>query len=158
MSPTLKSGLLIGVLCGIWTHVMGFTGWYKDPAMLNAFYLVILIQLVVLVWGLKQTASEKAYGGQVMTGTLMSLYGGVILFFNSLLFTMVLFPHYFEDLRMMYAEMMRGEGKSETEIETAIQAAMVMQTPFLQALFGLIGTVVTGLIVSLVVAIFYRKK
>ncbi len=32
------------------------------------------------------------------------------------------------------------------------------QTPFLQALFGAIGTVVTGLVSSLVIAAFARKK
>jgi hypothetical protein len=33
-----------------------------------------------------------------------------------------------------------------------------VQTPFLQALFGAVGTIVTGLVVSLVVAIFARTK
>ena len=33
MTPTLTAGLLLGVLCGIWTFVMGFTGWYKDPVV-----------------------------------------------------------------------------------------------------------------------------
>jgi hypothetical protein len=32
MNPILSAGLLIGVLCGVWMFVMGFTGWYRDPA------------------------------------------------------------------------------------------------------------------------------
>jgi hypothetical protein len=33
MNPILSTGLLIGLLCGAWTFVMGFTGWYKDPVL-----------------------------------------------------------------------------------------------------------------------------
>ena len=29
MNPILSAGILIGVLCGVWTFVMGFTGWSK---------------------------------------------------------------------------------------------------------------------------------
>ncbi len=29
MNPILSAGILIGVLCGLWTFLMGFTGWYK---------------------------------------------------------------------------------------------------------------------------------
>ncbi len=158
MNTTLKSGILIGLLCGVWTIIMGITGWYIDPVLLNLFFVVILIQIGVLVWGLRQTAPQNLYLRQVIEGTLMSLYGGIILFFFSLVFTTVLFPHYFEDIREMYSQMMRSEGKTEAEIAQAVNEAMASQTPFLQAFYGLTGTVATGLVVSLVIAIVYRKK
>ena len=46
MSATVKGGILIGTLCAGWTLIMGFTGWFKDPRLQYAFYVVILIQLV----------------------------------------------------------------------------------------------------------------
>ena len=30
MNIPTRAGVLLGVLCVIWTFVMGFTGWYKD--------------------------------------------------------------------------------------------------------------------------------
>jgi len=87
MSATVKGGILIGTMCAGWTLIMGFTGWLKDPKLMYAFYLVILIQIGVMIWALRQTATAgKTYGGQVWAGTLMSAIGGVILFFTSLPF------------------------------------------------------------------------
>ncbi|MEK6570497.1 MAG: DUF4199 domain-containing protein [Bacteroidota bacterium] len=159
MNHTTKAGLLIGVLCGIWVFVMGFSGWYKDPVMLYAFWLVILIQLGVLIWGLKAVATTGAsYGKLVGSGTMMSVIGGLILFFTSLLFTTVVFPHYFEELRTIQEQMLKESGKSEQEIMQEMQAAATMSTSFINAISGFIGTVVTGLTASLIIGAIVRKK
>ena len=158
MNTTLKTGIIIGVACAVWTLIMGITGWYKDPVMLNMFFLVILIEIGVLVWGLKQSATEKTYGGQVITGTIASVIAGVILFFNSLLFTNVLFPNYFKDLETAQTTMMKNEGKSDEEITKAVEEAKSMNTPMMNAVMGFVGTVGTGLVASLVIAAFARKK
>ncbi|HZY09885.1 MAG TPA: DUF4199 domain-containing protein [Bacteroidota bacterium] len=159
MNTTTRGGILIGVLCGIWTFVMGFTGWYKDPTLLYAFWLVIPIQIGILIWGLRKVASTgKQYGGLLVAGTLMSVIGGVILIFSSLLFTTVVFPQYFDELRTLGEEMMKLEGKSEAEIAAALEAAAQTNTPIMQALFGCIGTVVTGFLASLIIGAVVRKK
>lgn len=159
MKSTLKAGIVLGVAVEIWVYLMGFMGWYKDPAMLNLFWLVILIQIGVLVWGLRLTAKEgKTYGQQVGAGVLMSLVGGAIIFGGSLLFTTLVFPHYFEEVRKAGEEMMRQQGISDADITTQLDAMAPMQTSFMQALQGLLGTVITGAVVSLIVALFFRKK
>jgi hypothetical protein len=158
MNTTVKGGILIGVLCGVWTFVMGFTGWFKDPAMLTVFYVVIFIQIGVLVWALRKTASEKPYGAQVGAGILMSVIGGAIIIPISLLFTTVAFPHYFEELRVAQTQMLISAGRSEAEAVAEVEMASQFQTPWFQAIFGFIGTLVTGAVASLLIAIFARKK
>jgi uncharacterized membrane protein len=158
MNTTLKGGILIGVLCGIWTFVMGFTGWYKDPAMLTAFYVVILLQIGVLVWGLRKTAADKPYGAQVGAGILMSVIGGVIIIASSLLFTTVAFPEYFDELRVAQTQMLISTGKTEAEAAAEVSMAAQFQTPGYQAVFGFIGTLVTGAVASVIIAAFARKK
>jgi hypothetical protein len=158
MSQTLRTGAWIGALCVAWTFVMGFTGWYKDPALLNLFFLVILVEIVLLVLGLRKTAPGQGYGRQVLTGTLMAVVAAVIIFCGSLVFTNVAFPSYFEDLRAAQEQMLRAAGKSQAEIDAALQAAAAGQTPLANALAGAIGTIGTGLLASLVIAIFHRRK
>src|ERR671915_102189 len=103
MNPVLGTGVVIGVLCGVWMLVMGFTGWYKDPAMLNVFFLVIVIEVAGLVWGLRRTAAEgRTYGGQIVAGTMMAVVAGVIIIVFSVIFTTILFPSYFTDLQEAY--------------------------------------------------------
>jgi hypothetical protein len=143
----------------MWTFVMGFTGWYKHPALLNLFWVVILLQIGVLIWGLKLTAADGyGYGKQVGAGLLISLLGGVVIFLGSMVFTTVVFPGYFQELETLGREVMKSQGKSEAEINAYLTQLAPTQTPFMQALFGFIGTVGTGLVASLLIAVFYRKK
>ena len=159
MNLIVKVGVVLGVLVTLWTFIMGFTGWYKNPNLVSLFFVVILIQIAVLIWGLKKAAKgARTYLGIVAGGTLMSIIGGVIIFFGSLLFTMVVFPNYFEEIRSMGIEILRAQGLSESEITARIQRQAGVQTSFMQAFFGFLGTVVTGLIASFVIAAFVRKK
>jgi hypothetical protein len=159
MTTTVKAGLVLGVLVSVWTYIMGVTGWYKDPALLNLFWFVILIQIGVLVWALRLTAAEgKDYWGQVKAGTLISLLGGVLIFCGSYLFTSVVFPQYFSDIRTLGEGLLRAKGMSETQIREALEAQAAVQTSFMQALFGFIGTVITGPVVSMILGVFLKKK
>ncbi len=158
MSSTVRTGLFIGVAVVAWTFVMGVTGWYRHPTLLNLFWVVIPIQIVLLVLGLKSSAAQNGYGKQVVSGTLASILAAILIFGGSILFTTVVFPSYFEELRTLQAAMLEKAGRSPAEIRTEVEAMAATQTPFLQALFGAIGTIVTGLVSSAVIAAFARKK
>jgi hypothetical protein len=159
MHPILSTGVLIGVLCAIWTFVMGFTGWYKDPAMANLFFLVIPIEIAGLVWGLKRTAAEeRTYRAQVVAGTLMSVVAGVIIIVSSLLFTTVAFPEYFQELEAAQRQILQSQGKSAAEIEQTIRENASATTPMGQALAGFVGTLVTGILASAAIAIVVRER
>lgn len=160
MSPTVVAGLLLGVLCGLWTFVMGFTGWYKDPGKTSAFFVVILIEVAVLIWGLSRTAAKegRTYSGQVVAGTQISIIGGVVIIGFSLLFTTVFFPEYFTEMQTVYRGILQQEGKSEAEIAAAIAEWSAGQSPVRQAFYGFIGTFVTGVVVSAVLAIWVRAR
>jgi hypothetical protein len=157
MNPILSAGVLIGVLCGVWTFVMGFTGWYKDPVLMYAFFMVIPIEIAGLVWGLRKTAARgRNYREQILAGTMMAIVAGVIIMVSSLVFTMLVFPAYFTDLEQVYRTVLQQQGKSEAEITAAIQANAASQTSMRQALDGFIGTLFTGIVASAVIAIFVR--
>jgi hypothetical protein len=157
MHPILSAGLLIGVLCGIWTFVMGFTGWYKDPVMLWAFFFVVIIEIAGLVWGLRRTAAEgRTYGGQVVAGTLMAVIAGVVIICSSLLFTMVAFPDYFAELEAAQRQMLQAQGQTPEQIDAAIEAGRTSATPMANAMSGFIGTLVTGILASAIIALFVR--
>jgi hypothetical protein len=163
MHPILAGGLFIGVFCGLWTFVMGYTGWYKDPAMMNAFFAVIVIEVIGLIWGLRQTARQgRGWAGQVAAGTIMSVIGGVIIIASSLLFTTLLFPNYFVEIEEMGRRVMEQQGKSAAEIDAALQRSRAMATPMRQAMAGFLGTVITGIVVSAMIAttfaVFRRRR
>ena len=159
MNTIVRSGIVLGILVEVWTYLMGFTGWFKHPQLMNLFWVVIAIQIAVLMWALKRTAAEgRGYGGQVGAGTLISLIGGVFVIVGSLVFTMVVFPNYFSELAAVQEEMLRTSGRSEAEIQQVMEMTAKTSTPVLQACFGFIGTLVTGLVVSAIIGAFVRTK
>jgi hypothetical protein len=159
MNPILSAGVLIGVLCGVWMFVMGFTGWYRDPALLNLFFAVILIELGGLYWGLQQTAAQgRRYGQQVLAGTGMALIAGVIIIGSSLLFTTVAFPDYFAELEAIHRQQMTAEGMAPAEIDAALDARSAMFNPIVNALTGFVGTLVTGIIGSAIIGAFVKGR
>jgi hypothetical protein len=141
MTPILSAGLLIGVLCAVWTFVMGFTGWYKDPARLNAFFLVIAIEIGGLIWGLSRTAAQgRGYGAQVVAGAMMSVIAGVVVVCSSLLFTLVAFPDYFREIEAAQRQVLQAQGRTPAEMA------------------GFIGTLLTGIVASAIIAIVLRSR
>ncbi|MGH7726425.1 MAG: DUF4199 domain-containing protein [Candidatus Eiseniibacteriota bacterium] len=159
MKTPLNAGLAIGVFVTLWTFLMGFTGWYKDPGKMWGFWVVVPMQIIILIWMLKKTAAQgRPYGGQIVAGLVASLVAGLIVFLGSWVFMTVVFPNYFSDLRAMAEQMMAAQGQTPEQIKTALDAQAPLQTPLMQACFGLIGTVLTGFLTSLVAGVFIRHK
>ena len=158
MSPTVKTGVAIGVVTFLWTLVMGVTGWYKDPAMVPVFFLVVVFEVLLLFWGLRQTAAANGYGQQVVTGTMMAAIAAPIIFVGSMIFTRVLFPNYFAELQDIQTQMLTSQGLPADEVKRQVEQAMQMQTPVANALTGAVATVITGAIASALIAIGVRKK
>lgn len=158
MGIITRTGAWIGLITVAWTFVMGLTGWYKDPVLLNAFFLVVLVEIALIWWGLRQTARTNSYAEQVMAGTSMALVAAAIIFVGSYLFTTVFFPDYFDQLRAAQEQLLRQQGVPEADIQTQLAAGQPFATPLWNALFGVIGTVVTGLVTSLVLGSFLRRR
>ena len=159
MKTILKAGLVLAVLVEIWTYFIGFTGWYKDPVLQNAFWVVILIEIGVLIWGLRLTSREgRGYGAQLGAGTLISVVGALLIFVGSYLFTEVVFPNYFTEINEVYRQMMAQQGLAQEQIEAQIASMAPMQNSLTSALMGAVMTVVTGFLASLVIAAFVRHR
>lgn len=135
MNPILRGGVVLGALVAVWIFVTGFTGWYKDPSTAPRFIAVAtLIEVVVLIWTLRRTAAEgRTYSGQVVAGTLSAIVGGVLVICASLLFTTVFF-------------------------KDAMEAIQPPQSPMQNALAGFMGTFITGVVASAIIAVWVRAR
>jgi hypothetical protein len=159
VNPVLSAGLLIGVGCAIWTFVMGATGWYKDPSMARLFYVVILFEIIGLWWGLRQTAAEgRGYGSQVVAGTLISIVAGVVVIISSLLFTTVIYTDYLSGLESLDRQLLAQQGKSAAEIDAEVGRTLQFYTPMNYAIGGFMGTLITGIIASAIIAFWVRSR
>jgi hypothetical protein len=158
MSLTIRGGVVLGALVFVWTFLMGVTGWYKDPVLSNLFWIVVLIQIAVLLWALTKTAAVNGFARQVFLGTLISMIASIPIFLGSLLFTTVAYPHYFEEVAAVQEEALRKSGRTAEEIRTTLELAEEGATPMTQAIAGVVGTVLTGILASAMIAVFHRRR
>jgi hypothetical protein len=135
----------------VWILLHGITGWYKDPGMSWTFWMVIPFQVILLVWMLKNTKKQGfGYGQQVMAGVVMSLVAGAIIFVGTWLITSMVFPTYYADVQAMTDKIRAMQGKPP-----GTAAAMTAMGSSMKAF---LGTVCTGVIVSLIAAGLIRDK
>ena len=157
MNPILSAGLLIGVLSGVWTFVMGATGWYKDPVLHRAFFLVLIIEIAGLIWGLRRTAAEgRGYGSQIVAGATIATVAGLVIICSSLLFTSVFFPDYFDQLEAANRRVLENQGLEPQEIAGRLAEMKAVNTPMNQALLGFSATLIFGILTSALAAIWIR--
>ena len=159
MGTLVKYGLILAVGVIVWMFVMGFTGWYKHPILVNLFFLVIPFQVFLVVQALRETARQGAgYGAQIGAGVAISSIAAVLIFGASLLFTTVAFPNYFADIHAMQEKLMREAGLSEDRIAEVLARAEREYTPMSQAIQGFFGTVLTGLVTAVIAGRWIRHR
>ena len=103
-------------------------------------------------------AEGKMYGGQLGAGTLMSVYGAVIGVFSSLLYTTVVFQDSLGNAKEMQVDALAEAGQTAEQIEAAMPGLDLMFTPAASAIMGFIMTILTGFVLSLILAAFIRNK
>jgi hypothetical protein len=153
------SGVALAVLVGLLMFVNGATGMYRNPDLGWVFPSVAtLVQLCVLIWGLRITAREgRRYGGQIVAGLMISLVAGLLIVPISLMWAAA-YPDISEVMAGIQADQLADQGFSGEELEARLDAMAFARTPIFQAVLGFVATMITGLILSLIIAAFVRRK
>jgi len=159
MKTIVNAGVVLAVLVGVLMFVNGFIGAYKSESMQWVFpTFATVIEVGVLIWGLRQTAAQgRGYGGQVGAGVLMALVAAVLIVPISLVWT-AMYPDVFEYAETMTADRFADQGMTEDQIQQMLQATAWARTAWFQSFLGAAMTVLTGLVSSLIIAIWVRKK
>jgi hypothetical protein len=167
MNQALKFGALTGIVSSLYTLVLYYTG-QAGNTILGLGGFVILIAGIVLAHLAFRTAGDgtMGYGKGVLVGTVTSLVAGVV----SGIYSYFHFKHIAPELvEQKYAEAITGQeaalaqqGMSPEEAA----AAMEMSEKFMDvtispggfAIMAVVGTLILGVIFSLIVAIFTQKS
>lgn len=158
MSNMVRSGIVLGVLVEVWTAVVIVARWHLDPVLMMMFFLVVPLQVVIMVLALRREAPVSGYGKQVVNGLVLSAVAGVIVFAGSYLLTTVVFPNYFPEIRAAGEAMLAKAGRTPEQIAGEMAKNASMYEPVQNSISGVIGCVVTGLVISLVAGAFLRRK
>jgi hypothetical protein len=85
--------------------------------------------------------------GQIRNGLVVGLVGSVIIFVSSWLVTTVVFPNYFAEMAEGYREAYVSMGLPQDEVADLV-VATAASSPIRSAFDGVVGTMVTSLVVA----------
>jgi len=160
MNMIIRGGVMLGVLVTIWSWAFAFTGMHKNPNGSLIFPIVAtLIEIAVLIWALRKTAAQgRGWFGQVSAGTMLAFVGGSLIFATSFMLVTQLYPTYVAEANAAMAEAFRAKGMDDAAVQAEMAKLAPSQTPLALSVTGFVATVVTGLVVSLIIATFVRSK
>ena len=160
MKTIIRGGILLGILVSIWTYIFGAAGMHKSMTGPLVFASVAtLIELAVLAWALKRTAAEgRRWFGQVSAGTMLAFIGGCLILATSYVYMTQINPGMMAEAREASVAAMRATGMDEATIQQRLNPPGKVETPMAQAVTGFVMTVITGFVLSAILALFIRSK
>ena len=161
MKQGLIGGVVLAVVVALFSIVVAAAGMHKNPALGWVFPVIATASTIgVVIWTLRKTRDEgKRYGGQLLVGIVLAFVAAVLLFVNSYLLTTMIFPNYLDEVRVVQEEQIATQPNlNQQQIDMQRKALDVVMTPKAQAGLGAIMTVISTGLVTLIAAIFVRKK
>ncbi|MBO6575178.1 MAG: DUF4199 domain-containing protein [Rhodothermales bacterium] len=158
MQANVRWGLVLGASVFVVTLVFALLGWHKTFSMSFAFLAIAIgLNIVAVVQCLRAYGQNATWGGQVLNGLVVGAVASVLIFAGSLLVTTVIFPEYFAEMAEGYRTAYADMGLSEAEVEDLV-AATENTSAVRSAFDGVVGTMVTSLLVAAIGGIWIRKK
>lgn len=160
IKPTaIKYGLSLGIALLVYSFALQFSGQITNQPLT---YLSYAIMLLALIFGMKEYRESNngfmAYGQGLSLGTLIvfismsisSIFSYIYMkFIDDSVVTMIL-----DSAR---TEMAKNPQLGEAEIEQAMKMTAQFTTPEMLLVFGILGGLFVGFIISLLVAAFMKR-
>jgi|GEM_PF-4259005 len=159
MKIYLKYGLICGLILSGWITIGYLFHWYKTGFLLSWTITGLAVQAVIVFTAIRQERA-KIYNGEIPyiralgTGVFTSLVAAIIYATgNFILFTL----WDYSDLQQFVLEQIKSQLPVDKQA-TAEQDALKNFSPSYQALSTFLQTLIFGLVLSLIFAMFLRRR
>jgi uncharacterized membrane protein YciS (DUF1049 family) len=159
-SDFFTKGLLLALvlmvidLIGGFAHLR-FETWFK---WISTIVLVVVLIIFCIQFG-KQKTDGVSFGNVFGYGFRVSLVVSVLIMVYSLISVFLIFPEYADQVLAQTRTTMEGKGNmSEDQIDGAVAMTKKFLSPVWIAVFSFIGTLLVGIIGSLLGAAFTKKS
>ncbi len=156
----LNWGLILGLALVIYSALLYFTDNMFNRSLGYVSYLLIVIGIFFGVKAYRDNflGGYISYGQTIGAGIIISLYASII----GAVFTILLYKFIDPDLsQKLYAfseQQMLDKGTPEDQVEMAMKMTEKFLNPYFMAGFAILGSVIVGLIISLIEGIFLKKE
>lgn len=164
MGTKFTFALTLSITQAVFSLLMYFTGFQTEKLATGQYiqWLGFIIVFVVLWMGIKAVREERehkaiSYGQAVGAGVVISLLSGVM----TSIYTFIHFKFINTSFVEYQMEILRGRwaeaGLNDTQMEQAENMTRMMMGPGMTSVMTFIFMLITGLILSLIIAAFVKR-
>lgn len=155
----IKWGVISGVVYMVYSTILYLTGMFGNQ-LLSVLSIALMIVFIVLAMRDFRTLNGgyMSYGEGASLGSLMSAISGLFSSTFNYIYTTFIDSTIQQQVMDKMREQWEEQGMSDEQIESMVQVTQPYQSPGFTFLFGVVGAVVMGLVLSLIVAAFMRRN
>ncbi len=156
----LTNGLILGLIGIVYNLVMYFLGLTFNRTQGYVFLLVLIVSLFFLLKSYRNNYLHGyiTYGQAVGAGVVIFLIYSIITAVYTYLLYTVIDPELTAKQLAFTEEMMSKKGMPQQALDAAINMQKKMMKPGIMFIVGIFGSMIYGVIISLLAAIFVRKE
>lgn len=156
----LKWGLITGVALIVYSTLLYTVGGIANNSLTLLIYVIIAVGLTL---GIREfrglNGGYLSIGEGVGLGALLAAVSGILSSAYSVLYTTVIDPSVREQMMNQVRARLEDQGKlTDEQIEQTMEITQKFQSPGLQFLIGILGSIVIGVVFSLIISAIMRRK
>ncbi len=154
----LKWGLILGIVLIAYSLILFLTDNVGNTGLGFVSYALSIGGIILAMREFRTlNGGFMTYGEGLTVGTLTSGVSGLLSALFSTFYTTVIDTGVMERMADQTREKLEESGVSDEVIEQQMEFVQMFQSPGLLFVFGVIGSVILGLLLSLVIAAFMKK-
>jgi len=153
-------GLYLALALTLFSVITYVTGLILNPKIGYVSIALTIIGIVIaqILYRNRELNGAITYGQALGFGVAIMLFTGIV----TALYTLVLYtfidPSLIDQMKAAQEEAMLAKGLTEDQIDAAMSMASKMMSPVWMSIMGLVGSVFSGTIISLITSIFIKKQ
>lgn len=157
---TLTHGLILGLIGIVYTLLMYFFDLTFNKTQGYVFLLILIVSLFYLVRSYRENYlhGHITYSQSVGAGVVIFLYYSLIAAIFTYLLYKIIDPGLTAKQLIITEEQILKKGLPQEAVDTAMNFQKKFLKPEIVAPFSVLGNMLTGTVISLLVAIFVRKE
>ena len=165
MKIEIKYGLYTGMGICLWMmaeHILGFNSTRLDIGQFTRVFAMVL-PIAMIVLGIRDKRNIDFKGklevvDGVKCGMMISLISGLLTAIFFVMYGSLINPEYLDHLMAFEKSKMIGQGIPEADIGSKLDAMRTMNTLPIQPMFQFIGSMISGLAISIIGSTILKKR
>jgi len=161
-SSSLVAGVLVSVALIIFRLVLFLLDVDKESYIQFGYYIVFALGLAWATYSVRNSKLDgfATYGRAFMIGLYASISIAVIMAVYTYVYMKYIDPSFVDNLLVNAEDKMieTNPDMSEDDLNKALEMTKIFMQPGLMSVFSIFGSIITGALLSIIIAIFAKRE